>query len=172
MAYRLRLAKAEQIPAIRTLFLDAFAPVAARMDVALSSEDYNDLETYLAARNLYVLMQDQLLAGAFALSESDDCVYVDSLAIAPALQDQGLGKHLIHEIELITESREFPSLRLHTPEVMDELIHFYLDNGFTETHRALPAHGCDAILRVHFEKEIASNGLHMDPELEHDRQLV
>lgn len=172
MAYRLRLAKAEQIPAIRILFLNAFKPVAKALEITLSVDDFSDLEGYLEARNLYVLMENEQLVGAFTLTEKNDCIYIDRLAVAPEWQHQGLGTHLLCEIELITESRELPFVRLHTPQVMGDLIRFYLEFGFSETHRALPSHGRDTILRVHFEKEIAQNSLHMDPELEHDRQLI
>lgn len=172
MAHRLRLAKAEQIPAIHALFLEAFAPVAERMKIAITTYDDQNLTDYADARNLYTLMEEDLLIGAFSLTELDDCVYIDTLAVKPDWQAQGLGTFLLREIELIAESRELPFLRLHTPEVMGELIAFYNKHGFTETHRALPYHGKDQILRVHFEKEIAQNSLHMDLELEHDRQLV
>lgn len=172
MAYRLRLAKAEQIPAIRDLFIQAFTPLVERLEKTMPANAYDNLCDYLEVRNLYILMDENQLVGAFMLTEQDDCIYVERIAVLPGRQKEGLGHYLLREIELIAESRELPFVRLHTPEVMDQLVRFYLKFGFVETHRAVPDDGRDTFLRVHFEKEVARNSLHMDHELEHDRQLV
>lgn len=172
MTAQLRLAKAEQIAHIRPLIFSAFSPVADRMNQPIPDDAWSNLGTYVEQRNLYILKEEQDgIVGVICFSEGKDHLYIDTLAVHPDHQGRRLGTMLLRDAEMIAESRGHPYLRLHTPEVMDDLLGFYAQQGFTETKRALPAHGRDAILRVHFEKEIAHSDLRVDPEEEHDRQL-
>lgn len=172
MAASLRLAKAGHFSPIHTLFHRALTPMAERMGIQIPQDAYDWLPDCIEARNLYILEDENgVLLGATALREQEDCLYVDTFAVHPEKQNQGYGQQMLKELELVAESREVPYLRLHTPEIMGELLCFYSAHGFEETHRALPAHGRDKFLRVHFQKAIAENGLSMDPEHEHDRDL-
>jgi len=173
MTAQLRLAKAEQIAHIRPLIFSAFSPVAARMNKTIPDDAWSDLGDYVDQRNLYILKDEDgdAILGVLCLREGKDHIHVDTVAIHPDHQGRGLGTMLLQDAEMIAESRGCPHLRLHTPEVMDELLGFYEHLGFRETKRALPSHGRDDILRVHFEKEIAHSDLQVDPEFEHDRQL-
>lgn len=172
MAISFRLAKAEQLADIRSLFISSMAHIGNCLGTGMPADAYSDLETFLVDRNLYVAEEDGVLLAAAAIREVNDGLYLDTLAVHKDHQNVGLGSRILAEVELIAESREFPYLRLHTPEIMPELLDYYGKHGFSETHRALPDHGRDKVLRVFFEKEIAHNGLHMDPVDEHDRHLV
>jgi ribosomal protein S18 acetylase RimI-like enzyme len=172
MTVTFRLAKAEQLNDIRSLFLSAMAPIANRMGIDQPADAYSDLSAFLETRNLYIAQEDGVLLASAAMHEVDNCLYLDTIAVLPQHQNKGLGSRLLAEVELIAESRELPCLRLHTPEVMHELLAYYTKRGFGETHRSLPAHERDLILRVTFEKAIAGNGFHMDPFDEHDRQFA
>nr|WP_321445396.1 GNAT family N-acetyltransferase [uncultured Cohaesibacter sp.] len=172
MTAQLRLAKAEQIAHIRPLIFSAFSPIAERMNQPIPEDAWSDLGDYAEQRNLYILKEEDsdTIVGMICFSEGNDHLYVDTLAIHPDHQGRRLGKMLLQDAEMIAESRGHPYLRLHTPEVMEDLLRFYTHLGFRETKRALPSHGRDTILRVHFEKEIAHSELRVDPEFEHDRQ--
>ncbi len=173
MAASLRLAKAGQFSPIQKLFFTALSPMAERMGNTIPHDAYDWLSESIETRNVYVLeSQDGALLGAAALREEEDCLYVDTLAVHPDAHHQGFGQQMLKELELVAESREVPYLRLHTPAIMEDLLAFYRNQGFEETHRALPTHGRDDIPRVHFRKAIEANGLLMDPEHEHDRAAV
>ena len=172
MTAQLRLAKADHINDIRSLILATFQPLATRMNQPILEDAWSNLEEYVEQRNLYILKADDAIAGAICLSEGKDHVYIDTLAIDANHQKRGFGKMLLQDAEMIAESRGCAYLRLHTPELFDDLLRFYESHGFKETHRALPKHGRDTILRVHFEKEISHSDLRVDPEFEHDRQLT
>ena len=172
MTAHLRLAKADQINAIRSLIISAFTPLAQRMNQTLPKDAWSNLSDYVDERNLYVLQEDKAILGVLCLTEANDHIYVDTIAIHPDHQGRRLGSDLMQEAEIIAESRGCPFVRLHTPEVMLDLLRFYEARGFKEMKRALPKHGRDDVLRVHFEKEVAHSDLRVDPEFEHDRQLI
>ena len=169
MAAIFRLAKAEKLADIRTLYLHSMAYIGERMGIGQPSDAFSNLGTFIEGRNLYILEEDGIILAAAAMHEVDNGLYVDYLAVRKGNQGKGLGRHMLAELELIAESRELPHLLLHTPEVMAELLSYYERRGFRESHRALPPHGRDQILRVHFKKDISLSDLHMDPEHEHDR---
>lgn len=171
MTAQLRLAKADQITSIRSLIISAFTPITERMNKTLPEDAWSNLGDYVEERNLYILQDGDEILGALCLTEAKDHIYLDTIAIHPDHQERRLGTTLIQDAEMIAESRGSHFLKLHTPEVMPELLHFYETRGFKETKRALPEHGRDDVLRVHFEKEIAHSDLRVDPEFEHDRQL-
>ncbi|SNY92106.1 Acetyltransferase (GNAT) family protein [Cohaesibacter sp. ES.047] len=173
MAISFRLAKAQQLQEIRALYLKNMAYIGERMGVGQPAHAFSHLDQFLANRNLYVATnEDGTAIGAAAMSEVDNALYLDYLVIGKDWQRQGVGCFILSELELIAESRELPFLRLHTPEVMTELVDYYNVRGFTETHRAEPDHGRDKILRVYFQKAISGSDLRMDPEHEHDRLLA
>ena len=172
MAPTLHLARSGQISQIRALYFRTMQSLADRMGKTLPEDAYSNLDEVVDARNLYVLKEDNEIVGAFTLRDEATCLYLDTIAIEPGAQNRGLGKLLMKEVVQIAETREMPKLCLHTPEVMDELLAFYGKLGFYETKRALPEHGGDDFLRVHFAKDIANNSQHMDPEHEHDRAFT
>ena len=172
MAVSFRLAKADQLSDIRSLYLTSMAYIGDRMGIERSADAFSDLESFVEARNLYIVQEDGVLLGAAAIREVDNGLYLEYLAVHQDHQNSGLGRKLLAEMEMIAESRELPYLRLHTPEVMHELLAYYARRGFTETHRALPPHGRDQVLRVYFEKDIAQDGMHADRIDAHDRQLA
>ena len=58
-------------------------------------------------------------------------------------------------MEKLARENGVSSSTLHAAEVMDDLLRFYTRHGLIETHRALPHHGDDEILRVHMKKTLA-----------------
>nr|WP_321458167.1 GNAT family N-acetyltransferase [uncultured Cohaesibacter sp.] len=166
------LAKLHQLSEIRTIFLKSMAHIGDRMGVGQPATAFSNMRDYYECGNLYVLEEDGIVLAAAALHETDNCLHVDYLAVRQDQQHKGLGKRMLTELEMLTESRELNQLQLHTPEVMDELIAFYTKQGFSETARILPSHGRDPLLRVHFSKPVTMNDLGMDPEFDHDRQMA
>ncbi|WP_319569273.1 GNAT family N-acetyltransferase [Cohaesibacter marisflavi] len=172
MSLYFALAKSSQLSEIRALFIKSMAPIGERMGVGQPANAFSNLRDFYQCGNLYVLEEQGTVLAAAALHEARNGLYVDYLAVHPDCQNEGLGKRMLTELEVLTESRELSHLRLHTPEVMDELRSFYARRGFAETHRALPSHGRDQLLRVHFRKAISLSDHNMDLEFEHDRQIA
>lgn len=166
------LAKASQLTQIRALYIKSMAYIGDRLGTGQPAHAFSNLDEFLENRNLYILQEDGEIVGAAAISEVKNGLYLDYLAILKDHQNRGFGSRILKELELIAESRELPYLRLHTPEVMHELLRYYPARGFVETHRALPPHGRDTVLRVYFEKSIEGSDLKMDPEHEHDRLMA
>ncbi|WP_319483982.1 GNAT family N-acetyltransferase [uncultured Cohaesibacter sp.] len=171
MTLSFSLAKPSQLPHIRTLFIKSMAYIGDRMGIGQSADAFSNMSDFQKAGNLYVLEADGEVLAAAALHEEKNGLYVDYLAVQREHQHEGLGKRMLTELEMLTESRELQHLRLHTPEAMDELVAYYNRRGFAETHRVMPSHGRDQLMRVHFRKEITLNDQGMDLEYEHDRQL-
>nr|WP_320143217.1 GNAT family N-acetyltransferase [uncultured Cohaesibacter sp.] len=172
MSLSFGLAKPSQLSEIRALFVKSMAYIGDRMGIDLPADAYSNLRDFYQCGNLYILEEQGVVLAAAALHEAHNGLYIDYLAVHPDYQREGLGKRMLTELEVLTESRELSHLRLHTPEVMDELLSFYARRGFTETHRALPSHGRDQLLRVHFRKTISLSDHNMDLEYEHDRQIA
>ncbi len=172
MALTFRLAKPEQCSLIRQLFFTALDPMAKRLGNVIPNDAFSELADKIGGRNLYILEKDGEIQAAIAFHEEDQALYIDTLAVQPELQGQGLGSQLLKEAEMISESRELYQLKLHTPEIMDELLTFYRGHGYFESHRALPDHGKDSTLRVHFTKELPRHGISADMAHEHDRTLA
>ncbi|MCV6577344.1 MAG: GNAT family N-acetyltransferase [Cohaesibacter sp.] len=172
MALTFRLAKPEDCTSIRALFLTTLEPMAKSVGQNIPTDAYSQLADKIGERNLYLLEKDGALKAAMAFHEEDKALYIDTLAVQPMLQCQGIGSRLLREAEMIAESRELYRLKLHTPEVMDHLIEFYQSHGYREHHRALPEHGLDTCLRVHFIKELDQHGMIDDMDHEHDRVLI
>ena len=172
MALFFSLAKSHQLSEIRSLFLKSMAYIGDRMGVGQPANAFSNLRDYYQCGNLYVLEEQGTVVAAAALHEANNGLYIDYLAVRVDYQNMGIGKRMLTELEMLTESRELRHLSLHTPEVMHELLAFYGKNGFKETHRAFPSHGRDRILRTHFRKPIALSDQGMDFEFEHDRQIA
>nr|WP_321462657.1 GNAT family N-acetyltransferase [uncultured Cohaesibacter sp.] len=166
------LAKSHQLVEIRSIFLKSMAYIGDRMGVGQPANAFSNMRDFYQCGNLYVLEDRGVVLAAAALHEVDGALYIDYLAVHRDHQKEGLGKRMLAELEMLTESRELHQLRLHTPEVMEDLIAFYNRRGFRETHRALPSHGRDTFKRVHFCKPISLSDQSMDFEYEHDRQIA
>ena len=83
-----------------------------------------------------------------------DALYVDQLAVEPSLQGQGLGAHLLERADQLARQAGHSFVRLHTGEVMHELIAYYARHGYVEVRRGPHPDGKDTNIRVFMEKRI------------------
>lgn len=75
------------------------------------------------------------LAASIVLTDHDDHLHVDNVAVAPALQGRGLGRALLAFAEDEARRRGFSEVRLYTNAAMTDNLVFYPKLGFTEAAR-------------------------------------
>jgi ribosomal protein S18 acetylase RimI-like enzyme len=96
--------------------------------------DYTGL---VAHGEVYVLVSGVELAGLLALETLDQALFIENVAVDPALQGQGLGRRLMTFAEQQARQRGMRELRLYTNEVMVENLVFYQRLGFEEIERRM-----------------------------------
>ena len=110
----------------------------------------DDYAARIAQRQAFVVEADGALQGVAVLEDSEEGLYLDNIAVAPAARGTGLGRQMLAWIEAEGRRRGHQRLWLYTNEVMAENIAMYHHLGFGETHRAEEA----GYRRVFFEKSL------------------
>lgn len=95
----------------------------------------DDYAARCAAGQAFVLMQDEAIAGLIVLVDGPDHLWIDNVAVEPAVKGQGLGRMLMAFAEAEARRRALPELRLLTNARMATNIALYTRLGFTETAR-------------------------------------
>jgi ribosomal protein S18 acetylase RimI-like enzyme len=75
------------------------------------------------------------LSSAIVLTEHDDHLHVDNVAVAPTLQGRGLGRALLEFAEAEARRRGLPEIRLYTNAAMSDNLVMYPKLGFAEAAR-------------------------------------
>jgi ribosomal protein S18 acetylase RimI-like enzyme len=88
--------------------------------------------------------------GVIVLITADDSLLIENIAVAPAAQGRGLGRHLMEFAERRAAELGFSLLTLYTNEVMVENIAIYTRLGYRETSRRL----VNGYHRVFMEKRL------------------
>ncbi|MBU8539065.1 GNAT family N-acetyltransferase [Roseomonas tokyonensis] len=130
----IRLATLAEAPALAALVERAYAPwlpvTGAR---PLPMDD--DYAARCEAGQAFVLLRDEALAGLIVLLDFPDHLWIDNIAVEPALKGQGLGRMLMDFAEAEARRRGLPELRLLTNALMAANIAMYRRLGFAETAR-------------------------------------
>ena len=147
---RIRRADARDVSAITACVRAAYQVYVERMgkEPAPMLADYAALT---AAGRVRVLELDGRLAGAIVLFARGDHLFVETVAVDPAFQGRGLGRHLMDFAEAVARDRGLPAIRLYTNVHMTENFPFYDRLGCAVTGR-VHEEGYD---RVYFKKELA-----------------
>ncbi len=145
----IRLARADEAAAARTLARAAYAHYVPRMgrEPAPMLADYGEL---IAAGELFLLERKGRLLGLIVLRSESDALFVENVAVDRAAQGQGLGRVLMGFAETEACRRGAPLIRLYTNIAMTENLDFYPRLGFRETGRRVE----DGYHRVYFEKPV------------------
>ncbi|MEE8535551.1 MAG: GNAT family N-acetyltransferase [Kiloniellales bacterium] len=147
---RVRRAQARDVPAIIACVRAAYQVYVERMgkEPAPMLADYAALT---AADRVRVLELDGRLAGAIVLFARGDHLFVETIAVDPAFQGRGLGRHLMDFAEAVARDRGLPAIRLYTNVHMTENLSFYDRLGYAVTGRVHE----DGYDRVYFEKTVS-----------------
>src|SRR5262245_52492295 len=93
------------------------------------------------------------LAGALVLKRAGDHLLIWSVAVAPELQGQGIGRRLLALAEREALRSGLPEIRLYTNEKMTENVALYERHGYAVTQRDVRA---DRVI-IHMSKAIPGN---------------
>jgi ribosomal protein S18 acetylase RimI-like enzyme len=131
-----RSATQDDVARIARLVNAAYAKYLDRMEKSPAPmlADYTGL---VAHGEVYVLVSGVELAGLLALEAQDQALFIENVAVDPALQGQGLGRRLMTFAEQQARQRGMRELRLYTNEVMVENLVFYQRLGFEEIERRM-----------------------------------
>jgi len=83
---------------------------------------------------LLVAEIDGSIAGCIEVRKDENAAYIGTLAVAPSMQDHGLGKALLHEAEqFAVRNWKIGTAVMVVLSARHELIDFYLRRGYTRT---------------------------------------
>lgn len=108
-------------------------------------------------REVWVVLDDDEIAGLLLLVAQPDHLLLDVLAVRPASQGRGIGAHLLGLAEDQATALGFAEIRLCTNAAMTENLRYYPRRGYQLTHRAEQ----DLFQRVFFAKRLRDPPLHV-----------
>lgn len=125
----LRRAVAADAAAVRSLTRQAYAkwvPLIGREPKPMQA-DYAEA---IAHHRIDLAYLDGTLAGLIETIAEGDHLLVENVAVAPAFQGRGLGRHLMTHAERLAASRGYAEVRLYTNQRFAENIRLYLKFGY------------------------------------------
>lgn len=152
----IRTARPDDAAAIGALLDAAFADYLARLGGHPESSDPPErIARAIADESITAACLDGRIVGILWATVRDAVLYIERIAVDPALQGQGIGRRLLAEAEHLAAARGLDCLKLHTVEFMTPLVDLYRRHGFVIVDRARPAHGRDSFVRVYLEKRLS-----------------
>ena len=108
-----------------------------------------DFRSQIESGDVYVATGlDDNIQGFIVFFPQGDRMFLENVAVLPAMAGQGIGKALIQFCEDVAQQLGFGSVRLYTNEKMIENLSIYPRLGYIEVDR----HTEDGFNRVFFEK--------------------
>lgn len=114
----------------------------------------DDYAARCAAGQAFILLHDAKLVGLIVLEDCPGHLWIDNVAVEPALKGQGLGRMLMAFAEAEARRRILPELRLLTHALMASNIALYARLGFVETARRTE----QGRARVYMAKRVQPSG--------------
>ncbi|MBC2656414.1 GNAT family N-acetyltransferase [Pseudomonas sp. MSSRFD41] len=145
----IRPAAPPDLAAIERIAKNAYAPYIARLgrEPAPMLEDYSCL---VLARQVWVLEEQDAIAGFVVLLDAQEALLLDNLAVSPGAQGRGHGRQLLAFAERQALAAGHSCVRLYTNQAMTENIALYRRHGYVETHRAVE----NGLHRVYMSKPL------------------
>lgn len=132
----LRLAGASDLAAVQALVARAYGPYVAEIGIRPGpmGEDYAAL---IAAGRVQVVEHDAGVAALLVLIPEAEAMLLESVAVAPEAQGEGLGRALLALAEAQARAAGYRAIRLYTHEKMVRNQAIYARWGYVETRRAV-----------------------------------
>jgi predicted N-acetyltransferase YhbS len=108
-------------------------------------------------REVWVVLDNDEIAGLLVLVAQPDHLLLDVLAVRPAAQGHGIGAHLLGLAEDQATALGFAEIRLCTNAAMTENLRYYPRHHYQLTHRAEQ----DRFQRVFFTKQLPGPTVHV-----------
>ncbi len=146
----IRPAVATDVPAVAGIVHDAFAGFIPLIGQA-PAPMLDDYRASVAQGAVWVLTEDDTIAGIAVLKFVDDHLLANPIAIAPARQRKGHGRRLLAFVEEEARRRGYGEIRLHVHMGMSRSIAFCKAQGYAECGQ----HERDGYVRVCLCKPLA-----------------
>jgi ribosomal protein S18 acetylase RimI-like enzyme len=130
----IRHAALAEAPALAALVERAYAPwvpVVGRRPAPMQ----DDYAARCTAGEAFGLFAGARLAGLIVLEDGPDHLWIDNVAVEPAMKSQGLGRRLMDFAEAEARRRGRTEIRLLTNLLMAANIQLYARLGYVETER-------------------------------------
>jgi ribosomal protein S18 acetylase RimI-like enzyme len=131
---RIRLAEAAEAEVVSDLVQRAYGHYVERIGMRPGPMD-DDHVAQIGLEQLFVVEDEDAIAGLVVLSAYDDHLLVENVAVDPARQGEGIGRALLAHAEAVARRAGLPTLRLYTNAAMWENIALYSSLGWEETER-------------------------------------
>ena len=154
-AHDVRPAESADLPAVREVAQQAFAPYVQRIGRRPAPMDADHAAAAGAGR-LWVTTLDGVVVGYLRVRVAPTHLQVEDVAVAPAAQGAGAGRRLLALADTLAREAGVPELRLSTNVQMTENLALYPRLGWTRTHRTHE----DGYDRVFFRKGVADDSGH------------
>jgi ribosomal protein S18 acetylase RimI-like enzyme len=145
----IRPAESRDVASIEALVEAAYAPYVSRIG-RLPAPVTADYPTLIAARDVWVGVVDERVAGVLVIRSAGDVLRLENVAVGPAHQRRGLGRTLIAFAEERARKLGLQTVTLYTNEAMVENLRLYQRLGFVETERRVE----EGFRRVYFRKRL------------------
>ena len=99
---------------------------------------------------VFVITLDGVIAGLTVLKKTKETLLLETLAVHPIYQGQGLGKTMLNYVETLAAKEGYERLQLYTHEKMTENIAMYQRHGYIEIKRCSEK----GYQRVYMEKPV------------------
>ena len=151
-AVQLRPAEAADAAAVRALTRAAYAkwiPVIGREPKPMAA----DYEQAVRKHRIDLAHCDGELAGLIEMIAEADHLLVENVAVAPAFQKRGLGRHLMGHAEQVARALDCPEIRLYTNRLFAENVRLYARLGYRidreeRTERGIAVHMSKLVRRM------------------------
>ena len=140
----IRLATAEDIPAVITLIDDAYRHYIPQIGRRPRPMD-DDQQARLANGQLFILKDDRTLLAVITMEPQVDAVHIFNLAVHPDAQGRGLLRQLIGFAVDAARREGKPKLTLYTNVVMTRNRAIYAHLGFVETREEVTPAGYNIV---------------------------
>ncbi|MGE4133491.1 MAG: GNAT family N-acetyltransferase [Bdellovibrionales bacterium] len=141
--FELRLARDEDVPAIRRLVNAAYKELADMgLNYTATYQDEDTTRERMSRGRTFVVERDGEIIGTVLLTTRNlfthrRTAYVSQLAIKPELKKLGLGRVLMDHCEELARAEGFEGVQLDTAQPAVHLVNWYHRRGYTvvgETH--------------------------------------
>ena len=154
MNLQFQQAAVSQHKQIFELMQAAFTPYVQKLGGKTVAGPYPWLKAAIQTGDVFVALEQNQIVGFVTTHHENEVFTIDQLGVNPSQQGKGIGSWLLNCIENVARGKQARLMKLNTAEMMENLIRLYRRHGFSETCKALPAHGGDEHMRVHMEKRL------------------
>lgn len=144
----IRLATARDVPAVKAVTDAAYSRYIERIGMEPQPMEA-DHEANVAAGRVYVAGEP--VAGLVVIEAYGDHLFLDSIAVHPGMQGQGVGRRLLDFMEERARALGLPEVRLYTHAMMWENQEIYAKRGYELVRH----HTDDPYDRMHYSKRLS-----------------